>query len=350
MHLAEEIKGMGSGTTFAEVSKKVMTTVPLVVAPLAEQERIVAAIEEAFSLLEAGETALHSTHTRLKRMRDSVLTAAVTGQLVPQDPTDTPATQYLHEQGVVSDGPTGGLPEGWTAAAVGDLATVGTGSTPSRSTRRYWEDGSIPWVTSGLLNDGHVIAATEFVSDVALAETSLRLWPPGTLLMAMYGEGKTRGKCAELRIKATCNQACAAISLHEQLESLREYLHLFLDANYLVTRRLAAGGVQPNLNLGLVRALRVSVPPPEEQVRIVVEVERQFSFIEAAERAVDAALARSAGLRRSVLKAAFEGRLVEQDPADEPASVLLERIAAERAVAAPRKRVPGRARGKVVAS
>jgi type I restriction enzyme S subunit len=79
--------------------------------------------------------------------------------------------------------------------------------------------------------------------------------------------------------------------------------------------------------------LPIALPPLEEQARIVAELERQFSFVDACERAVDAGLARSAALRRSVLKAAFEGRLVPQDPSDEPASVLLERIRAERAAA-----------------
>ena len=81
------------------------------------------------------------------------------------------------------------------------------------------------------------------------------------------------------------------------------------------------------------KSFPVPLPPTEEQRRIVAEVERQFSFIEACERAIDVGLARSAGLRRSVLKAAFEGKLVPQDPSDEPASVLLERIRAERAAA-----------------
>jgi type I restriction enzyme S subunit len=186
-------------------------------------------------------------------------------------------------------------------------------------------------VTSGLITKGVIREARESVTERALRETSLRLWPAGTLLVAMYGEGQTRARCAELGIEATCNQACAAVSLLESLRLYNDFVRLSFDANYAANRRLASGGVQPNLNAGLIKDMVLSLPPAEEQARIVTEVERQLSFVDACERAVDVGLARSAGLRRSVLKAAFEGRLVPQDPSDEPASVLLDRIRAERA-------------------
>lgn len=154
----------------------------------------------------------------------------------------------------------------------------------------------------------------------------------------MYGEGQTRGRCAKLAIEATCNQACAAIVCHDGLEGCTDFIRIFFDANYSANRTLASGGVQPNLNAGLIKDMVLALPPVEEQQRIVVEVERQFSFIEGCERAVDAGLARSAALRRSILKVAFEGRLVPQDASDEPASVLFDRIRAERSAVPPTKR------------
>ena len=193
-------------------------------------------------------------------------------------------------------------------------------------------------MTSGLITNGVIREAREFVTERALRETSLRLWPAGTLLVAMYGEGQTRGRCAELGLKATCNQACAAISLLEPLRGYKDFLRLSFDANYAANRRLASGGVQPNLNAGLIKDMVLSLPPPEEQARVVAEVERQLSFVEACERAVDVGLARAAGLRRSVLKSAFEGRLVPQDPSDESAMALLERIRSQRAPKSPAKR------------
>jgi type I restriction enzyme S subunit len=113
--------------------------------------------------------------------------------------------------------------------------------------------------------------------------------------------------------------------------SLGEWLWIWF--NQLDLRSISDGSNVPQLNHTDIVPLRVPIPPSAEQRRIVAEVERQMSFVDACERAVDAGLARSAALRRSVLKAAFEGRLVPQDPSDEPASALLERIRAERAAA-----------------
>jgi type I restriction enzyme S subunit len=318
----------------------------LPVAPQAEQERIVSAIEEAFSKLDAGEVGLRTVRRLLKRMRDAILGAAVTGRLVPQVPTDMSATKCLANLGVepIEDGELPTLPDGWARARVRDIAQVGSGTTPKRGRSDYWDGGTIPWVTSGALGEGVVHEASELVTEAALRETSLRLWPPGTLLVAMYGEGQTRGRCAELAIETTCNQACAAIVLRPELDGYRRLLRLHFDANYSANRGLASGGVQPNLSGAIIKEMLVALPPVDEAERVATEVERQMSFVEACERMVDAGLKRSAALRRSVLKAAFEGRLVPQDPTDEPASVLLERIRAERA-AAPRTK-PRRVRTK----
>jgi len=129
----------------------------------------------------------------------------------------------------------------------------------------------------------------------------------------MYGEGRTRGKCSELMIRATTNQAIAAISTHDYL---RGYLKLFLMKNYEDIRKTASGGVQPNLNLGIVKAIEVPLPPPAEQHRIVAEVERRLSVVEELEAVVDANLKRAERLRQSILKLAFEGRLVDIDTQD----------------------------------
>ncbi|MFO1192318.1 MAG: restriction endonuclease subunit S [Rhodoferax sp.] len=145
-----------------------------------------------------------------------------------------------------------------------------------------------------------------FVTDLALRQTNLTLYPAGTLLVAMYGEGKTRGKCAELRIAATTNQALAALQV---APDVRPWLKLFLDCNYDNTRRIASGGVQPNLNLGLIRAIRLPLPPLHEQHRIVAEVDRRLSIVREVEATVDANLQRAQALRQAVLARAFSSSM-----------------------------------------
>jgi type I restriction enzyme S subunit len=237
------------------------------------------------------------------------------------------------------------LPGGWCWSTVDQLASVGTGTTPKRGDSRFWNGGDVPWVTSAVVNDKLVQAPSEYVTRAALAETNLSLYPRGTLLIAMYGEGKTRGRATVLGIEASTNQALAALELPGASQQVRGWLFRFFEHNYLELRRSASGGVQPNLNLGIVRSICVPLPPIREQVRIVAEIDRSLSIAAAAQDSVASSVVKVARLRRSILKWAFEGRLVDQDPTDEPASILLERIRAEReAKPAQRARTPRRAR------
>jgi len=254
------------------------------IAPPVEQERIVAEVEKQFSRLDEAVANLKRVKANLKRYKTAVLDAAVNGRLGIEDAASG-----------------AGLPAGWQWSSVGELATVGTGATPARSNEAFW-GGTIPWITSSAVNEPFVAAADQSVTAEALRQTNLTLYPPGTLLVAMYGEGKTRGKCSELRIAATTNQALAALQVDP---AVRPWLKLFLEHNYDNTRRIASGGVQPNLNLGLVRSIGLPLPPVNEQHRIVAEVDRRFSIAREIGTEIDASLARAQALRSATLTRAF---------------------------------------------
>ena len=145
----------------------------------------------------------------------------------------------------------------------------------------------------------------------------------------MYGEGKTRGKAALLQIESTCNQACAAIDYDRSLVT-GDYLLTYLNSQYEASRRLASGGVQPNLSLGLIKAMEIPVPSLEAQRSIALQAENIVLGSEQLSATCTKARQHVTALRRSILAAAFSGQLVPQDLDDEPASVLLERIAASR--------------------
>lgn len=339
--------------------------------PAAEQTRIVAKLEELLSGLEAGVAELKAAQKKLVQYRQSLLKAAVEGTLTKAWRDATPASEtgqallarILKERRVrweakqllkfaaagkappkdwqkkypepAKPDTTGlaKLPEGWVWATVEQLAHVGTGVTPLRSKPAYFEGGTTPWVTSGALNDEFVTTANETVSELALKECRLEVYPVGSLLVAMYGEGKTRGKCSELMIPATINQAIAALVLESEAQNCKAYLKAFLLNSYEKMREQASGGVQPNLNLLIVKSIVLPLPPVAEQNEMTRQLSSFFEQIDAQQIAVEHSLKQSAAQRKNILQAAFAGRLVAQDPKDEPASVLLARIAKERSKA-----------------
>ena len=290
---ATEIRGVGR----PRLGMAGVKNLAVPIAPLAEQKRIVVAIEEHFSRLDAVE---HDITTA--RAKGATLPSVVLPGLFSTD---------------------------WPTRRIGELARVGSGATPRRSEARYWSGGTIPWVTSGAVNERAISSASGLITQEALAETSVKLWPIGTALVAMYGEGKTRGKAALLQIESTCNQACAAIDYDRSLVT-GDYLLTYLNSQYEASRRLASGGVQPNLSLGLIKNMEIPVPSIETQRSVALQAEDIVLGSEQLAATCTKARLHVTALRRSILAAAFSGQLVPQDPQDEPASVLLDRIAASR--------------------
>lgn len=161
------------------------------------------------------------------------------------------------------------IPKNWVIETINDHFSVVTGGTPTRRIPAFWTDGMIPWVKTTEVDYCVIQKTEEHITQAGLDGSAAKLLPPGTLLMAMYGQGVTRGKVAILGIKATCNQACAAINPHDNVVNTK-YLYYFLSFRYEAIRRLAHGGQQQNLNLDIVRGLPIAYPTnPEEQGEIV---------------------------------------------------------------------------------
>lgn len=324
----KQILDNAKGTAQKGIYLKKLRELTVPIPPLAEQKVIADKLDTLLAQVANTKARLKRIPQILKRFRQSVLAAAVSGRL----------TEEWRDQN-------GESITDWDAITVGDVATVATGKTPSRKEPRYWENGDVPWLTSASTGAIYIDSAEQFVTKSAVEECSLKVFRPGTLLLAMYGEGKTRGQVTELRLSATCNQACAAVTANEQ-KILRSYLKLRLLENYEETRKAAAGGAQPNLNLKKVRAISILVPGKEEQAEIVRRVDQLFAHADRIEQHVNNALARVNNLTRSILAKAFRGELTEQWRKDNPelisrensAEALLERIKAERAAAKPAKK------------
>ncbi len=175
------------------------------------------------------------------------------------------------------------IPQYWLSCKLGNVATITSGSTPNRNVREYW-GGDVPWITTSELKGGYITSAKEFVSFKAISTCRLRIYPAGTLLMAMYGQGKTRGTVALLGIEATVNQACAAIS---DTKGDTRYFYYLLQFLYVNIRRLSNTGNQENLNADIIRAIPILLPPLPEQRKIAAILATQDKVIELYERKIE---------------------------------------------------------------
>ena len=157
------------------------------------------------------------------------------------------------------------VPDSWVIKNLGDIATISSGGTPSRSQSEYW-GGDIPWVTTAEVNFGTITKTAQTITSLGMQCSSAKLFPKNTILMAMYGQGKTRGQVAKLGIEATTNQACAAITLKSGYS--HEYLFQYLQSEYENIRGMSNGGGQNNLSAGLIKEIPLPVPPFAEQTKI----------------------------------------------------------------------------------
>lgn len=169
------------------------------------------------------------------------------------------------------DSEIGSVPESWRIAPIRAHHTVVSGGTPSRDNPAFWSGGTIPWVKTTEIDYRQIAGTEERITMQGLKHSAAKILPAGTLLMAMYGQGVTRGRVAILGIEAACNQACAAISAKDE-EVDTKYLYHFLAWRYQAIRALAHGGQQQNLNLETVRDLQMAYPATRREQAEVVTI------------------------------------------------------------------------------
>ena len=165
------------------------------------------------------------------------------------------------------------LPEEWCLATLGEIGKWQSGATPSRLQKEYY-GGNIPWLKTGDLNDGFITNIPEYITKKALDETSAKLNPTGSILMAMYGA--TIGKTGILTYPATTNQACCACTDYH-IEQMFLFYFLLANRNYFIA--LGGGGAQPNISKEKIVNTLFPLPPLKEQQRIVTKIEELFIYL-----------------------------------------------------------------------
>jgi len=195
-------------------------------------------------------------------------------------------------------------PMGWEKVEMQSFSKISSGSTPSRKVDEYYK-GDIPWVKTGEVNGVLILDTKEKISKEALANSSCKLYPKGSLIIAMYGQGKTRGQVGMLGIDATTNQACAVLSPSDKVNYF--FLWEILKLSYSDLRELGRGGNQPNLNAGLIKSYKVINPNLSLQNQFAERVK----VIEQQKALAQASLQKADDLFNVLLQRAFKGELVK---------------------------------------
>src|ERR1035437_6198575 len=221
----------------------------------------------------------------------------------------------------------------WRTVRLGDVAKTSSGGTPNRGVGAYY-GGEIPWVKSGELGDSTVYETQEKISKAGLDNSSAKLFPKGTLCVTLYGA--TVGKLGILGMDAATNQAVCGIFLPDEIDT--RFAYRFLESKRRDLIEMGKGGAQSNISQQIIRELEFPFPPTDEQRRIVAEIEKQFTRLEAGVAALRRVQANLKRYRAAVLKAACEGHLVpteaelarKEGRAYESADKLFARILTER--------------------
>ena len=223
------------------------------------------------------------------------------------------------------------IPKGWCCTSLEKVASWGSGGTPSRNVERYFQ-GTIPWVKTGELESKYIRETEEHISEEALKNSSAKIFPKGSVGIAMYGA--TIGKLSIWGIDASTNQACAVGIPTEAINNEFLYYYLLSERQNLI--KAGKGGAQPNLSQGIIKEWSINLPPLPEQHRIVAKIEELFSELDKGIENLKTARAQLKVYRQALLKHAFEGKLTvqwrrENQDKLETAAALLKRIQQERA-------------------
>ena len=288
-------------------------------------------------------------------LREKILDLAMRGKLVKQDPNDEPASvllekikaekeQLIKEKKIkkskllppISDEEKPfEIPDSWEWVRLGDIGAWAAGATPSRKHPEYY-GGTIPWLKTGDLNDGIVNETSEKITELGVNNSSVKVNEPGNVLIAMYGA--TIGKLGIVgNQELVTNQACCGCSLFDGVHNWYLFYYLLASRKRLID--LGSGGAQPNISKNKIEKFTFPLPPLEEQSRIAAKIAQLFALLRKVESSTQQYAKLQTLLKSKVLDLAMRGKLVKQDPNDEPASVLLEKIKAEKAELVKEKKI-----------
>ncbi len=279
----EQFSTIASGGVVSNLNSDKVADSYFPLPPISEQCRIVKSIEKFTSVIDIINNEQSDIANLVTAAKAKVLDLAIHGELVPQDNEEESAIDLLHR--INPDFKTSDashyenlpfiIPDNWVWERFGEISKWQSGATPSRNNKLYY-GGDIPWLKTGDLNDGYVEYIPETITAKALQETSVKLTPADSVLLAMYGA--TIGKVGILKFPATTNQACCACIKHEGITT--KYLFYFLLSHKEQFIEQGMGGAQPNISKEKIIETYIPIPPLKEQDRIVLKIETIFKALD----------------------------------------------------------------------
>ena len=300
-YFIEQVIARSTGVGYPAINASDLARIPVAIPPLPEQTAIAEFLDRDTGKIDGLVAEQRRLMELLKEKRQAVIAHAVTKGINPHAPMKPSGIEWL-----------GDVPAHWKIPRLGYCAKIENGTTPSRANPEYWSGGEIPWLSSGEVNQQRISEATEFITQKALDECSLRMLPKGTIVTGMIGQGKTRGLAASLEIEATINQNLAAIIPGKNLKS--DYLLFIFQAVYEYLREFGRGGNQAALNCELLSTLKIPLPSSEEQLGICDCLRKRLrefdSLTTEAQRAIDLLQER----RTALISAAVTGQIDVRQP------------------------------------
>jgi type I restriction enzyme, S subunit len=247
------------GVSYPAINSTVLISLPVVEPPLDEQESIAYFLDRKTTQIDALIAKKEALIEKLDEKRTALISHAVTKGLDSSVPMKDSGVEWL-----------GDIPEHWDVSRIGFIANIGNGSTPNRSNVSFWDQGSIPWLNSSKVNEKIIYSASQFVTEDAVKQCHLPIVQPDSIVLAITGEGKTRGNVAICKIHTTINQHLAYISLSTTKVSLH-FLFLYLQAMYEKIRTDSAGNgsTKGAITCQEIKGYKLPLPTIKEQEKIV---------------------------------------------------------------------------------
>lgn len=301
----EHLNNSGSSTVMPAINFKLVSAIQVPLPPLPEQQRIVDRIESLFEKLDQAREVILSAIDAFETRKAAILHKAFTGEL-------TNRWREEHSIGI----------DNWEVKSLKEICKISSGGTPSRSNPQFYS-GDIPWIKTGEINWNYITDSEEKINQEAIDNSSAKLFDNGTVLVAMYGQGLTRGRAAILNIKATTNQAVCALIPNETVNN--KFLFYYFMDNYWNFRERAVGGNQPNYSGTMIGEFLIKIPTLAEQKEVVRILNDIFEKEQQAKSLYDV-IEQINLMKKSILARAFRGELGTNDPYESSAMELLKDV------------------------